>query len=124
MRAGGARRTKQQKGPWLTELVEGDALVVEGRELVPLVRVTSWVRRRASLGDEGIEGQGYGFVHMKPVAILEERDDGELRHQIRNGTASVLGWLAVAALVIPGMAILLIYLWRKLDDERSQGSSA
>lgn len=116
---GDKRHPRAQKGPWLTELVEGDPLQVAGRELVPLVRLTSRVRRRASLYSDGVDGQGYGFVHMRPVAILDKGESEQINqehHQIRDETARAIGWLALVALVIPWLAALLDYLSRRLDN--------
>lgn len=110
------QHTRPQRGPWVTKLVEGAPLQVAGRELVPLVRVTSWVRRRASLYSHGVGGQGYGFVHMRPIAILDKGENGEFgqeHHSIRNETARAIGWLALAAVVIPWLAMLLVYLARR-----------
>jgi hypothetical protein len=112
-----------QKGPWPTEVVEGDPLQVKGREVVPFVRVTRGVRRRATLRSDSLAGQGYGFVHMRPVAIVDKEGNGG-RHQIRNETAWVIGWLALAALLIPWIATLLIYLSRRLDTKHSRRPSA
>ncbi len=119
---GDKRHPRPQKGPWLTEIVEGDPFQVAGREVVPLVRVTGRVQRRASLHTGGIGGQGYGLVHMRPVAILDNGEDGhsaQERHQIHNETARAIGGLVLAALLIPWLTKLLIYLWRRLDSRRS-----
>jgi hypothetical protein len=120
------RRTGAQRGPWQTELVEGDPLPVEGRELVPLVRVTTRVRRRASLHSDGVGGQGSGLVHMRPVAILDRGEDGRVheRHQIRSRTARAIGGLALTALLVPCLAMVLVYLGRRLIDRRSPRASA
>jgi len=113
-----------QKRPLLTEIIEGEPLHIEGRELVPLVRVTSLVKRRASLSGDRIHGRAYGFVRMRPVALLEKMGDKEQRHRIQNGTLRVLSWLVLVALAVPWLAALLIYLWRRREERRSQLRSA
>lgn len=115
-----ARNRGRKGSPRRTELVEGSPLPVEGRQLVPLVRVTSIVHRRASLGCQGVSGWGYGFAHMRPVAILEKEGDGERRHPIHNQTVRVLGWLALIALLMPGLTFLLVPLVRRLSARGSQ----
>ena len=118
---------RAKKGPWLTELVEGDPIRVEGRELVPMVRVTSRMQRRASLCDERVSGRGHGFIYMRPVAILDEGANGQgpqEHHPIRNGTARLVGWMALAAFLIPWLATLLVYLSRKSDNRDRQRPSA
>jgi len=114
---------RARKGPWLTDVVEGDPLQVAGRELVPFVRVTSWVGRRASLRSGGVSGQGYGFVHVQPVAIVDSGKEDE-RHQIRDETARALGRLGLVALLVPLLTMLLIYVSRRLDGDVSRGSFA
>lgn len=120
---GDRRHRGTQNGPWQTELVEGDPLPVAGRELVPLVRVTRFVQRRASLSGNGIAGEGYGLVHMRPVAILDRGENGQRvqeRRQIRNETARVIGLLTLTALLVPPLAVLLIHLLRRQDDGRQR----
>jgi hypothetical protein len=103
----------------MTALVEGDPIHVGERELVPLVRVTSRVRRRAFVGSDGVSGGGWGFVHMRPVAILDRSGGGERRLRIHSGTGRVIGWLLLAVIVVPLMAVLLISLSRRTDDNPS-----
>jgi hypothetical protein len=114
---------KGQRGPWLTEIVKGDPIQVAGREIVPLVRVTRRVQRRASLHSDRVGGQGYGLVTMRPIAVLDNGKDGE-RHQIRNETARAIGGLVLAALLIPLLTTLLIFVYRSVKDRQSPVSSA
>jgi hypothetical protein len=105
--------------PWMTEIVKGDPIQVEGRELVPLVRVTGRIRRRALLGSEGVSGGGWGFVYMRPVAILDRSGAGEHRLGIRSGTGRSFVWLSVAFLTVPLVAVLLVSLSRRSADNAS-----
>lgn len=119
-----ARNQRPRRVPVHTELVEGAPLEVEGRSLVPLIRLTSRVRRQASLEGDDVRGRGYGFVHMRPVAIVDKDEDGEHYHRIRNETARVTGWLGLAALLIPGLVTLLIYLLPRLSTRHPHRRSA
>ena len=101
------------------EILEGEPLQVEGRELVPLVRVTSRVKRRAHLSGETVGGHGYGFLHMRPVAILDRSHDDEQCHQIPNATVRILVWLGLITVVLPPLTWLAIHLARKGSNGRS-----
>jgi hypothetical protein len=103
-RVGGTQR------PLVSEVVEGEPIYVEGRELVPVVRVTTHGRRRAIVGPDRLAGQGWGFVRVQPIAILERSMSDETRVPIRDRTAEVLGGLLLAAFIIPlllGVAVRL-----------------
>jgi uncharacterized spore protein YtfJ len=103
----------------MTELVVGDPIRVGGRELVPLVRVTSRVRRRAFVGGDGVGGGGRGFVYMRPVAFLDRSEAGERSVNIPSATAHAHLWLLSAFVVVPLVAVLLIALSRRSDDGQS-----
>jgi uncharacterized spore protein YtfJ len=86
--------------------VEGRPIRVGERELVPVVRVETDVQRRVFVGAGRLAGEGAGFVHMRPVAILERSEAGERRIPIQDRTAQLLGGLLLAALVIPALMLL------------------
>ena len=108
------KRTIGKQKPTMTEIVEGKPICVGARELVPLVRVTGRVRRQAFLGSDGVGAQGWGFVRMRPVAILERVEGDERRIPIEDKTAQSLGGLLLAALVIPLLLALAVRLVRRL----------
>ena len=98
----------------MTEIVEGKAIRVGERELTPLVRVTSRVQRQALVGSDQLAGQGWGFMRMRPVAILERSEAGERRIPIQDKTAQTLNGLLLAALIIPLLAAV-VCLARKVS---------
>ena len=102
-----------KRGPLMTEVVEGKPIRLGERELVPVVRVTSHVRRRAFVGSDRVGAQGWGFVRMRPVAILERDEAGERRIPIQDKTNQVLGGLLLAAFIIPLLLALAVRLARK-----------
>ncbi len=106
--------------PLTMEIVEGDPIQVEGRELTPSVRVTSWVRRRASVG-EGVVGQGWGVVHMRPLAVLDRSDDGQAPLLIHDRTARSIRRLFFVALVVPCVAAVLMCLARRVTRRKPVG---
>jgi uncharacterized spore protein YtfJ len=93
--------------------IEGRPIRVGQRELVPVVRVETDVRRRALVGAGRLAGAGSGVVHMQPVAILERSEAGERRIPIYDRTAQLLGGLLLAALVIPALMLLAERLARR-----------
>jgi hypothetical protein len=90
----------------MIETIEGRPIHAGERELVPVVRVEADVRRWAFVGAAGLAGEGVGFVHMRPVAILERSEAGERCIPIPDRTAQLLGGLLLAALVIPALMLL------------------
>jgi len=111
------RQAIGKRGPWMTEVVEGKPIRLGERELVPVVRVTSHVRRQAFVGSDGIGAQGWSFVHMHPVAILERDEVGERRIPIEDKTSQALGGLLLAALVIPLLLALAVRLMRQSSSQ-------
>ena len=92
------------------EVVEGEGVHVGERELVPVVRVTRRVERRAYVGADGVAAQGSGFVCMKPVAVVERNATGERRFPIRDRTVHTLAGLFLVALVVPLLAMVIVQL--------------
>jgi hypothetical protein len=97
----------------MIEVVEGKPIYVGERELVPVMQVETDVRRRAFVGAGGIAGGGSGFVHVRPVAVLERSGTGERRIPIHDRTVQLLGGLLLAALVIPALMLLAERMARK-----------
>jgi hypothetical protein len=98
----------------MSEIVEGRPVRLGQRELVPVVRVESVVQRQASVGAGGLSGGGLGFVHLKPVAILERRDGaGERRMRIPDRTAQLIGGLLLVGFVIPLLMLVAVRVARE-----------
>ena len=102
-----------RKSPWVTEVVEGRPIRVGERELVPLVRVTTRVRRHAHLGAGQSGGQGWGFVRLRPVAVLERSAAGERQFPIQDRTVQWLGGFLLAAFVVPLLLGVAVRLMRR-----------
>ena len=103
------------RGPAFSRVVEGRPIKVQDRELVPLVRVTSWVKRRASLRGDDVEAGGSGFVHMRPVEVVERSGTDEHRHAIRDRTRSAVRLVMLTVLLAPCLSMLLIHLAERAD---------
>ena len=92
------------------EVVEGEGVRVGERELVPVVRVTRRVERRAYVGADGVAGQGGGFVRLHPEAVVERSATGERRFAIQDRTVWMLGALFLVALVVPLLAMVIVWI--------------
>ncbi|MCP4540504.1 MAG: hypothetical protein GY832_25485 [Chloroflexi bacterium] len=103
----------ERQNPLVTKIIKGEPIHVGERELVPLVRVTTYARRQAVVGSRQLSGQGWGFVHMHPVAILERRNGRERRIPIQDTTTQWLSGLLLAAFIIPMLLLLAVRLVRK-----------
>jgi hypothetical protein len=97
----------------MIKIVEGKPVRVAERELVPVVRVETDVQRRAFVGSSGVVGEGTGFVHLRPIAVLKRSGEGERRIPIYDRTAQLLGGLLLAALVVPALMIIAERIVRK-----------
>lgn len=105
--------------PLMRETVEGEPIRVLGRELLPLIQITGRVRRRAVLSNGGVEAHGWGFLQLRPVALLDRSEDGWQRLAIIDPTRRWIRWLLLIALVIPCVAAILIYLARRFSARTS-----
>jgi hypothetical protein len=104
----------------MSKIIEGEPLRVEGRELVPIVRVTTRGRRRAVVGTHRLAGQGWGLVRLRPIAILERSEAGVRRYPIPDNTARALSRLFLVALVIPLLLGLVVWVTGRGRGERGR----
>jgi hypothetical protein len=107
------RRTDRQSGPIASRIVIGEPVHVGGRELLPVVRVTTHGRRRAFIGSDRVTGQGRVLVSMRPLAVIERSQMGERQIRIPDRTAQLVGGLCLAAFIIPLLLALAVRLMRK-----------
>jgi hypothetical protein len=97
----------------MSEIVEGKPVRFGQRELVPVVRVESVVQRQALVGDGRLGGGGSGFVHLKPIAILERRVGGsERRIPIPDRTNELIGGLLLLGFIIPLLMLVAVRVAR------------
>jgi uncharacterized spore protein YtfJ len=108
-----ATQATNERNPLATAVVEGEPIRVSERELVPVVRVTTYARRRAFVGSDRLAGQGWGFVRLRPIAILERSETGERRIPLKDKTAQMLGGLLLAAFIVPLLLGLAARLMRR-----------
>ena len=88
-------------GPLRVKTVRGEGYSIGGRSLIPMVRIVSFGKARATVGGHEISGQGGGFVWIQPLAIVEVTPAGERRIPIDGETAAVV-WRTV------GLAVAIV----------------
>ena len=93
--------------------VRGDPYYVDGRELIPVVRVVSFGKARATIGTRQVGGRGGGFVWIKPLAILEVTPAGERRIAIQDGTAAAMRGMVASAISIALVFTAIRWLVRR-----------
>jgi uncharacterized spore protein YtfJ len=108
-------------GPVRVRTVRGDPYSADGRKLIPVVRIASFGRARATVGRHRISGRGGGFVWVRPVAMLEETPEGERPITITDGTASAVRRLLGVALAITLLCAIIRWLAGRLHRSRPAG---
>lgn len=101
---------RARRWPLTTEIVAGKPIRVQECELIPLVRVTTRVRRRAFVGDGRVSGGGWGFVGIRPESVVWRSASGEERLRFDDQTTLRIWCLIVVAILVPCAAAILIRL--------------
>lgn len=70
--------------------VQGEPTFVGGRKLIPVARVISFGKARATVGTRGIGAWGGGFVWIRPIAVLENTPAGECHIAVTDRTAAAV----------------------------------
>jgi len=95
--------------PLRVQTARGEPLEVMGRILIPVARITSFGKGRATVGRDGVQGWAAAFCRVAPQAVIEEAEGGEHYVAITDATQSILRRMLAAAL---GMTVLFILLRR------------
>lgn len=93
--------------------VRGDPYYVDGRELIPVVRVVSFGKARGTVGTRQVGGRGAGFIWIKPLAVLEATPTGERRIAIQDGTAAAMRGMLAATISIALLFTAIRWLVRR-----------
>ena len=101
-------------GPTTVEAVKGEPIVVGEKELTPVARVVSFVRRRGAIKERGIAGSGGGFVIIEPTAVVESSPQGIRRLPVRDETRRALAGMLAAAVIFPIALELAVRLIERL----------
>lgn len=104
------------KGPLQIRTARGTPIHVYGRTFVPIARVISLVKHRATVRKTGYEAAGWGAMWVKPLAVVEHDGDETHTMLIPNVTATVLREMATVALVLPMLCLTAISLARRIRN--------
>ena len=86
--------------PFRVETVRGTPYDVAGRRLVPVARIVSVGRGRATIGRARVQGWAGGFSQIVPLGVIEETEDGQRYVAITDATGMVLRRILVGAIAI------------------------
>jgi hypothetical protein len=112
------KRAMRQSRPLQVKTIRGTPFTAHRRTFTPVARVISGVHRRATIHADRVEGSGWGFARTQPIALVEEHDGTSHTHPIPDRTRTVLGQMALVALVFPVLcaAVIAVADWlRDLD---------
>ncbi len=98
-------------GPMTVETVRGEPIVVGDKEITPVARVISYVKKGGTIG-RGVSGSGGGLVVIKPLAVLETTSRGTRRIPIPDVTA-----IAMSGILLAGLALTIIF-WLSSKSRR------
>jgi len=106
----------KRSGPLQVKTIRGTPIVLYGRTLTPIARVTSAVQHRATIRADRIEGSGWGLARTQPTALVEEGDGSYHTYRIPDRARTVLGQMALVALVFPMLCAAAIAVADWLRD--------
>ncbi len=95
------------------ETVQGEPYEVGGRRLIPVARIRSFGKAKATVGTRQVSGWGGGFAQVTPVALVEETPEGERRIAIADRTSQVVWGLILGAGAIVLLSELILWLVRR-----------
>jgi hypothetical protein len=103
--------------PWKTDILEGDSYQIGQRELIPVVKMRSIIRRQVTFGTHNSSGYGGGLVWLKPLAVIERKPDGS-EHCIAvvDETGTAITGMLIGALALPIIYAIvagLASIWRR-----------
>ncbi len=90
-------------GPITVETIHGESIVIGEKEITPVARVISYIKKEGTIG-KGVSGGGGGFVIIKPRAVLETTARGTRRLPIPDVTMA-----AMTGILIAGLALTIIF---------------
>lgn len=96
--------------------VRGEPYHVAGRKLIPVARILSFGKARATIRAHQVGGWGMGFVQITPLAVVEETEEGERYISVTDETSAALrGMLggAVAIVLVFSTIRWLARRWRR-----------
>lgn len=110
----GCEKARTAQGPFRVKTVRGEPYQVGERTLIPVTRIVSLGRARATIASDSISGWGGGLVQIVPLALIEETSEGERRIAITDATAATLRQMLVVAIATTWVFAAIRWLARRL----------
>jgi hypothetical protein len=104
--------------PYRLETIRGTPIRVLGRTLVPVARVISVTRHRATIREHAVGGRGSGYVLVQPLHVIDVHGDRDLILPIPDLTARTVACMALTAAVISLVSCILIAANRLAGSSR------
>ncbi|MBN1657512.1 MAG: hypothetical protein JXA93_03875 [Anaerolineae bacterium] len=98
--------------PWRVATVRGEPYDIAGYNLTPVARVLTYAAGRGTLRARSMSGWAAGLVHVRPVAVVAERDGRTRRIALAGRNRGALGTMVAAGAIIT----LLLWAVRLLID--------
>jgi uncharacterized spore protein YtfJ len=86
--------------PFRIKTVRGEPYTIGERTLIPVARILSYGRARATIGTRRLGGWAGGFIRVTPRAIVEQTPEGERRIAIGDATGALIGRMLAMVVVI------------------------
>jgi hypothetical protein len=99
--------------PFRIETVRGKPYEVAGRRLVPVARITSLGKGRATIGLDHAQGWAGGYAQILPLVVVDETEQRPQYITITDATQSMLRRILVRAMVV----LVLLAALRRLAQK-------
>ncbi len=99
-------------GPLQIETAHGAPVEIYGRTLTPVARIISGGQHEGTVREAGFAGHGWAFVHVKPLALIEERAGEVRRIPIPDATGKTLRNMALLSVVVAVASMVFILVGR------------
>ena len=93
--------------PFRIQTVRGTPYDVAGRRLVPVARIVSFGKGRATIGRDRVQGWAGGFAQVVPLAVIAETEHGPQYVAFTDATETALRRILVSAIVLTLLSVAL-----------------
>jgi len=93
-----------RNGRFRVERVRGEPYEVGGWRLIPVARIASFGKAKATIGTKQVSGWAGGFARVTPLAVVAETPEGERQIAITDRASQ-----AVRGMVLGAVAMLLFF---------------
>ena len=93
--------------PFRIETVHGKPYDVAGRRLVPVARIVSLGKGRATIGLNRVQGWAGGFVRVVPLGVIHETEHGQQYVPITDATGAALRRILMSAIMTTLLSVAI-----------------